>query len=37
VFTTALVAAIVVATFWLTARSQSDDEWVRHTWRFAIS
>ena len=30
-FTTALVAAIVVATFWLTARSQSDDEWVRHT------
>jgi signal transduction histidine kinase len=31
VVTTALVAAIVVATFWLTARSQSDDEWVRHT------
>jgi signal transduction histidine kinase len=31
VFTTALVAAIVVATFWLSDRNQSDDEWVRHT------
>jgi signal transduction histidine kinase/CheY-like chemotaxis protein len=31
VATTALVAAIVVGTFWLTARTQSDDEWVHHT------
>ncbi len=30
-FTTALVAAIVVATFWLSDRTRSDDEWVRHT------
>jgi len=31
VVTTALVAALVVATFWLSARNQSDDEAVRHT------
>ena len=31
VLTTALVAAIVAATFWLSARNQSDDEWVHHT------
>jgi signal transduction histidine kinase len=31
VFTTALVAAIVVATFWLSDRNQSDEDWVRHT------
>jgi CHASE3 domain sensor protein len=29
--TTALAAAIMVATFWLSARNESDDEWVLHT------
>ena len=31
VLTTALVAAIVAATFWLSTRNQSDDAWVHHT------
>ncbi|MHB8884977.1 MAG: CHASE3 domain-containing protein [Methylovirgula sp.] len=29
--TTALAAVLVVGTFWLAARTQAEDEWVRHT------